>query len=62
MTNDDSLVLVLRVWRDGDRLLIRVLGAAEQSRVFPDAGEACDYLAAVLRRFDSSETDCEMNR
>jgi hypothetical protein len=51
---DDSRVIVVRVWRDCGRTIIRVLtgtgnARAGEQRVFSDVDTACTQIAALIK-------------
>ncbi|MFD6393322.1 hypothetical protein [Nocardia sp. NPDC060259] len=58
---DDSRVIVVRAWRDSDRLIIRVLAGAQHpaSRewVFADIDTACRQVAAILHELCPERAD-----
>ncbi|WP_019925665.1 hypothetical protein [Nocardia sp. BMG111209] len=50
MTDNDSLVVVVRAWREHDRLLVRVLTGSKGAcgRVFADIDSASAHIRALL--------------
>ena len=53
VADDGSRVIIVRAWRDSERLLVRVLigtshVGCSHHRVFTDIDEACDHISEAL--------------
>ena len=62
VVDDESRVMVVRAWRDAERIVVRVMAGtgrvgASRQWVFADIDEACEHIGCMLAELNESPGD-----